>query len=689
MPVDEQDGLHSSPKNKVSSGESIIAQENNGGPGTSLDLDDADFSIEESRNPSVLSNSVITYDLAKPFHGTNQGDGASLWSGADDDKLSSEKEKFTDDQIVDRSSAFNETNYFKLEEDISSIVLVSPLNSIPFFFSTFMMAVQVTILVLCMESLIDEVTPGNILHVPVFNTVEENMAQALALMVSLFASRDIVSSLSIFDVDFGPKEEEAVASRWKWYMVNFTRFAIASVGLLVAFLFILQGTEVLDLFLDFAAVQFVSELDDIAFHLAKHGVLGTQMQDASAKVGQVQLNYRKKIEGRYNVRTVKAVGYSLLFCILLAPWIAVKIFQLRGFYFKADCQSFHIYFEENSFDACKVLKKQNRPCPEAWQTEALHLLQYEQFSDIYTAGTDENGYIDTENHRPIYYQRGVDNSDGSFSWGKISYCDQVNAWIFSIEGLGKGAKKNDCSWLIKSPETDAFSLDDVPEGDWVAWTGRLVETVVDITCIECEPGEKNAVGCNFNGDCLEKERTCDCKDLFLGFQCEVCTACASLTHSGDFWAEIETEMLTVATIRNETGIVDIQSQFNSTEFFQSLLKDETAVEAYDRQVYYIGGVTEDILFLLYSGSKYSIRYISGEVLTNTNGETLADAKLTSYLVTFHSFWETNSTLLFETGITREISPLGLSWFSATSNTKANFTFECSNLEYANQCVTKG
>ena len=82
-------------------------------------------------------------------------------------------------------------------------------------------------------------------------------------------------------------------------------------------------------------------------------------------------------------------------------------------------------------------------------------------------------------------------------------------------------------------------------------------------------------------------------------------------------------MLTVATIRNETGIVDIQSQFNSTEFFQSLLKDETAVEAYDRQVYYIGVVSEDILFLMYTGSKYSIRYISGEVLTNTNGETLA------------------------------------------------------------------
>lgn len=543
-----------------------------------------------------------------------------------------------------------------------------------------------------MESLIDEVTPGNRFHVPVFNSVEENMAQALALLVSLFASRDIVSSLSIFDVNFGPKEEETFFSRWKWYMVNFTRFAIATVGLLVAFVFILQGTEVLDLFLDFAAVQFVSELDDIAFHLAKHGVLGAQMQDATAKVGQVQLNYRKKREGRYNLRTVKVVGYSLLFCILLAPWIAVKIFQMRGVYFKADCQSFHIYFEENSFsllDACRVLDEQNRPCPEAWQTETSHLLQYEQFSDIYAVGTNENGYIDTENHRPIYYQRGIDNPDGSFSWGKISYCDQVNAWIFSIEGLGKGAKKNDCSWLIKSPETDAFSLDDVPEGDWVAWTGRLVETVVDITCIECEPGEKNAVGCNFNGDCLEKERTCDCKDSFLGFQCEVCTACASLTHSGDFWAEIETEMLTVANIRNETRIVDIQSQFNSTEFFQSLLKDETAVEAYDRQVYYIGGVSEDILFLMYTGSKYSIRYISAEALTDTNGEALIDTKLTSYLETFHTFWETNSTLLFETGITREISPLGLSWFSATSNTKANFTFECTNLEFADQCIIKG
>ena len=100
-------------------------------------------------------------------------------------------------------------------------------------------------------------------------------------------------------------------------------------------------------------------------------------------------------------------------------------------------------------------------------------------------------------------------------------------------------------------------------------------------------------------------------------------------------------------------------------------------------------VSEDILFLMYTGSKYSIRYISAEALTDTNGEALIDTKLTSYLETFHTFWETNSTLLFETGITREISPLGLSWFSATSNTKANFTFECTNLEFADQCIIKG
>lgn len=633
------------------------------------------------------SSGAITYDLAKPFssstYAQNKDDGISLWSidnddSDDEDKISyTASEKFTEDQLPSRTSIYHRNNHFELEEDITSIAIISPVTSIPFFMSVFVMVVQVTILALCMESLIDEAGPGNRLHVPDYNTVEEILAQALALLVSLFASRDIVKSLSVFDVRYGKEEENAVASKWKWYLLNFVRFAIASLGLVVTFCFILQGTEVLDLFLDFAAVQFVSELDDIAFHLAKAGVLGDQMLDAAIKASQVELSYCRKSEG--NLRPVKVIGYSLLFCMLIAPWTAVKVFQSRGVYFKADCQTFHVYFENNSFktNVCDTLYQQGLACPE-WSSTGLTSVRYEFFSDIYSVDTDQKGYIETKNHRPIYYQRGFDNSDpesGPYKWGKISYCQQVNAWVFSIEGLKKGANADDCSWLIKSPETDAFNLDQVPEGDWVAWTGRIVETVVDITCIECDAGEIATVGCNFHGNCSATESTCQCETSFLGYQCEVCAACETKSHNGNFFASAKAKVLSI--VGNET-VANELFQFNETSLFEILLKDDTPVEVYDRQVYYIEGSKGDLMFLVYTGGTYSIRLTTSDQLNRKS--------LTEYLETFHSFWDSNSTLLFETQVTREMSSIGLQWFSAGSNTIANFSFDCTNMDYEDKCI---
>ena len=84
------------------------------------------------------------------------------------------------------------------------------------------------------------------------------------------------------------------------------------------------------------------------------------------------------------------------------------------------------------------------------------------------------------------------------------------------------------------------------------------------------------------------------------------------------------------------------------------------------------------MFLVYTGGTYSIRLITSVQLNKKS--------LTEYLETFHSFWDSNSTLLFETQVTREISSIGLQWFSANSNTIANFSFDCTNMDYEDQCI---
>lgn len=133
----------------------------------------------------------------------------------------------------------------------------------------------------------------------------------------------------------------------------------------------------------------------------------------------------------------------------------------------------------------------------------------------------------------------------------------------------------------------------------------------------------------------------------------------------------------MSIVGNET-VANELFQFNETSLFQILLKDDTPVEVYDRQVYYIEGSKGDFMFLLYTGGTYSIRL--------TTSDQLGRNSLTEYLETFHSFWDSNSTLLFETQVTREMSSIGLQWFSASSNTIANFSFDCTNMDYEDKCI---
>ena len=81
--------------------------------------------------------------------------------------------------------------------------------------------------------------------------------------------------------------------------------------------------------MNFAVVQFVSELDDIAFDLADRGVLAVRVQDATKRVKEVRMDYKKKTEkkdpGTDQVvrRRIpwKVIVYFILFAALF--WCAV------------------------------------------------------------------------------------------------------------------------------------------------------------------------------------------------------------------------------------------------------------------------------------------------------------------------------------------------------------------------------
>ena len=64
----------------------------------------------------------------------------------------------------------------------------------------------------------------------------------------------------------------------KFYFAFTLQLAIGILFLLAIFILIVQSTEVVGMFLNYAALQFITEVDDIAFKLAALGYVGKSMK---------------------------------------------------------------------------------------------------------------------------------------------------------------------------------------------------------------------------------------------------------------------------------------------------------------------------------------------------------------------------------------------------------------------------
>lgn len=576
------------------------------------------------------------------------------------------------------SNEEKEVEKHDLENDIFSVFFTSETFSVPFNFAVFIASLQIVILSLCLYDKVKDPIPGNPLKIPPSSTTVLILSQALALLISIFLSSDIVNALHVFDVKH---------DGWKWYMANFLRFAVGSLGLVVTFIFIIQEEgDPLDLFLNFAAVQFVSELDEIAYSLAEQGVLHAELKKATGVVCEVKLNLKGKTKLEW-----KSYFYAFLGAIAFVAWIILVARQQLNYYvrplYETQCQSFEMKlgdltedFSYNFFSRCSNYEDDDeKRCPEIWETDLNATIRYNSFNDIYHAARNNEGKLVLEDRRPVYYQRNTrgmsfslgepsygQENDGPnpFPPGKIRYCQNIGAWVFTIKGVRKGASANDCSWLLKSPETEANNLAEVPEEDWVVWDGSyLTETTVDITCIECSA----PVDCTFQGVCKPDTKMCECHEPRMGFQCETCAR----------WEKMTIDLTNVDV--KETTFDALPSKLN-VEILKKNNVNRT--EIYGNPVFYSKEESDQIpsignyWVMINTGSRYAIYHM----------KIPSKVSLHDYLQNFHSSWTTyqDSEPLVESEIADgPLLNFNVRWYYYNSDTRQDkdgkevkISFEC-------------
>ena len=570
--------------------------------------------------------------------------------------------------------------HYEPAEDVYSMIFVSPIFSTSFIYSIAIFSIQLLILILFIVNLLKDSMEGNLFVVPVMTGVEVQIGQLIALIVTVMTADDVTRSLDVFHVHYDQDIEKHFphASRKKWYLTRLMRSSEGLLVVVVSFIFIVQSSANLDLFLNFAAVTFVGDLDNIAFDIADHGYSLFDLKRVTDEIKD-KLTFKNQPVPSAKRHRIQNRTIIVLLLALFAGWITVILQQLGGEFYDSVCQTFDIKFDDFSYDffshVCPELSSGSSACPKSWLDRGGKL-RYPSFSDVYYAQRAENGKLILHNKRPVYYQRGISgfNAFGEESPpGKISYCAEERAWMFSIEGVSKGkvdlSDSSDCNWLMKSTETDEYRLDKVSTQGWVVWTEILEpSTKFQITCIECDdsvnvqmPSELSNVGCTYHGYCSNQD--CVCEENWMGTQCQTCSACSQLT------------------------VLDIETNENLT--FWRLDEDDTIhgtgttpTHVYGRPVYYFGKKVngtietgEEIAFLVYTGAAFAVYDFRG-IGSSNNTESLE--KLKTFLNTYHSTWDlTNKTKpIYTSELTGSHYPFNLKWTNETTGQMQEIPIWC-------------
>ena len=599
-------------------------------------------------------------------------------NSTENDENHEEEQGQTED--IDRN--INDQEYRPVE-DIYAMLAVFDIRDKGFIYALIIFLGQIIILVLFIVGQLSEATSSNIFNLPVMTDSMVYLGQAFALYATVMTASDVTQSLDVFYViyDHDIEEHFPEASKARWLLANILRGSEGLLSIIVAVLFIVQSTDNLELFQNFAAVAFVSELDNIAFYLADNGYTVVHLTSQTTKIKE---KFVFKNQPRYKQRKgIQKRTSRALIVILYCFYFGCIIFLFSGFIYDQKCQSFIILFDTVVFDFFQFCEE----CPESWKNRTDRIV-YPNFNGIYAAKRNARNNLDlTIARRPVYIQteeakqdRGLDKDqvreiDPLAPRGHFRYCESETAWVFVIEGVAKSTDDDDsCNWLMRSPETREYDFNLVPKEGWVIWTGLVKRAErFRIVCAECEApyvseesmpdinmtqesfvpnitNTKTNAFCNYHGMCSKESHSCMCEKHsgWMGVQCQICADCASY-------------------VLTSPKIPGFEEQY----FYRINGVNKLPLEVHSRPAFYrgmdatSGEPNEEMHILLHTGNRYAVWNVSNQI-TQTEPLKVRN-EIFDILSNFHSQWVLSAeTVPFRSDATNQIFPFNLTWTGGES-----------------------
>ena len=369
---------------------------------------------------------------------------------------------------------------------------------------------QVVILTMILLDLIWRVSG---IGVPADIEFQVRVAQPVALVIAVWMEADILTTLELLKdqaySSLKPIDGNAKPSYEWWFFAHFLRLLEGCYTLCISFILVAQSKEVLELFLNFAAVHFVSELDNLAFSIAYKGFLWSGLQTAAKDVKKAE--YYTKENAKKTIATRVVVVLAILG--LYGGWIFITYKQIHSDYI---IKRYVVEFEGDEF----VYDENNKT------------YIAEVFDGLYTAKNGSESTLrgrKTKNGRVAFYEDKW-NEALNRPRGVFAYCDQ--RWAFGLVGpdVKEAHRLTPCMFDVYSSKVESsFQLSDASALSWsFGYDIKIQEAECDASeNVKSNSGIVNRQ-CKFRGKCENK--SCVCHGNWTGVFCELQkSTCKSLT----------------------------------------------------------------------------------------------------------------------------------------------------------------
>jgi hypothetical protein len=279
----------------------------------------------------------------------------------------------------------------------------------------------------------------------------------------------------------------------KVFFSSILRISIGAMFLTCLFFVVVQESNVLDIFFDMIALEFVESIDDVIFELCRRGFFSRRLKVVANQenVLQCSSSHTARRIRKWSKRFIRAIYFSSAIAMLTGlSYITYQ--QTQGAY---GCRSLIMKFGDGVWEnAWVMLDKQcsvdadcNDSNQRCYSGDGLcyenRLLIYSHFNGYY----NQDGNV---GERPRYVEMNKESGDPFKSTipAELKYCQEIESWVLTHKKIRTSLnpdETNECNWLLKSGQTEEFDLVELPRANWFLWRGQIKKDYdISVDCAE-------------------------------------------------------------------------------------------------------------------------------------------------------------------------------------------------------------